>query len=111
MSSTSVVIITSTTNAAIVGSTSVIPTEMTRIRTYVANGQRRTIHINPDGRCVISENEMWLPGVYENIQAAKIAFNHDEHFLQGLQNQANVSSDDYGERYIRLADLRPEASV
>lgn len=47
------------------------------------------IHICGDGKCCISSNQVWMPGVYENEKCARYAFRFSDSVLRQLMDEAN----------------------
>lgn len=48
------------------------------------------IHICGDGKCCISSNQVWMPGVYENEKCARYAFRFSDSVLRQLMDEANL---------------------
>jgi hypothetical protein len=51
------------------------------------------IHKLENGTCVISANDMWLPGTYENERAARLAFKLTDEQKAELRDRAIKKSD------------------
>ena len=63
------------------------------------------LFLQADGTVLISSRSRWLPGVYESLQAALMAFRCDEATLRALQDAANVRAGGSG-GIISLTDLQ-----
>lgn len=65
----------------------------------------RKIYVHHDGRCSISEHDVWVPGVYADVETAKVAFGFEDAQLQALQDAVNEREKDDGRRYLTLDAL------
>tara|TARA_R110000737_G_scaffold353117_1_gene402453 strand:+ start:21989 stop:22198 length:210 start_codon:yes stop_codon:yes gene_type:complete len=61
-----------------------------------------TVHKLKDGTCVISNDNIYLPGYYENKKAAEFAFKISDDAKQDLQDAAYFT----GNRVIAWQDIK-----
>lgn len=65
----------------------------------------RRVYRQADGRYVISESSVWLPGVYADEQTAQRAFDLPYRTLHELQERVNATQTDYADRFITMEML------
>ena len=55
-------------------------------------GKKMIYKLKDDGSYVISENGVWIAGVYANISAALMAFKMDDEVLYNIQKRKNIEN-------------------
>lgn len=58
-----------------------------------------------DGHFTVSEDGVWLPGIYETEQAARYAVGLSDEVLKRLQRAVNEREPDFAKRYLTLEML------